>query len=220
MASRGALGGLAVTTAQLVQVFDAVGFDLVLIETVGAGQAEVDITRLAHTTIVVEAPGFGDDIQAIKAGIMEIADILVINKADLPGVENTERVLRSNLEMGYARFTDSKSGHREEFGNSGEGETKKAWTPPILRTIATEDDGIGAVWENINQHYDYLKQNGKLAGLERDRLVKELNDLIRTRLINQWRDKAGTLKIETAIQQVIDKNWSPEQAVDWLINSN
>lgn len=220
MASRGALGGLAVTTAQLVQVFDAVGFDLVLIETVGAGQAEVDITRLAHTTIVVEAPGFGDDIQAIKAGIMEIADILVINKADLPGVENTERVLRSNLEMGYARFTDSKSGHREEFGNSGEGETKKAWTPPILRTIATEDDGIGAVWENINQHYDYLKQNGKLAGLERDRLVKELNDLIRTRLINQWRDKAGTLKIETAIQQVIDKNWSPEQAVDWLINSH
>ena len=77
MASRGALGGLAVTTAQLVQVFDAAGFDLVIIETVGAGQAEVDIARLAHTTLVVEAPGFGDDIQAIKAGIMEIADILV-----------------------------------------------------------------------------------------------------------------------------------------------
>ncbi len=91
MASRGSLGGLAQATAGVVQVFDAAGFDIILIETVGAGQSEVDIARLAHTTIVVEAPGLGDDIQAIKAGILEIADILVINKADRPGVESTER---------------------------------------------------------------------------------------------------------------------------------
>jgi LAO/AO transport system kinase len=101
MASRGSVGGIAQTTASLVQVFDAAGFDIIIIETVGAGQSEVDVARLAHTTLVVEAPGMGDDIQAIKAGILEIADILVINKADRPGVENTERALRSTLELAH-----------------------------------------------------------------------------------------------------------------------
>jgi len=99
MASRGALGGLARATAGVVHVFDAAGYEVIFIETVGAGQGEVDIARLAHTTLVVEAPGLGDDIQAIKAGILEIADILVINKADRPGVENTEKALRSVLEV-------------------------------------------------------------------------------------------------------------------------
>ena len=93
MATRGSLGGLAQTTANMVQVFDAANFDVIIIETVGAGQSEVDIARLAHTTLVVEAPGLGDDIQAIKAGILEIADILVINKADRPGVEKTENLV-------------------------------------------------------------------------------------------------------------------------------
>lgn len=110
MASRGALGGLARQTFGVVQVLDAAGYDVILIETVGAGQAEVDIARLAHTTVVVEAPGMGDDIQAIKAGILEIADILVINKADRPGVESTEHSLRDMLEMGYPqRSRDRKS---------------------------------------------------------------------------------------------------------------
>src|SRR5512132_1575799 len=101
MATRGSLGGLAQKTASLVQVFDAAGYEIILIETVGAGQSEVDVARLAHTTLVVEAPGLGDEIQAIKAGILEIADILVINKADRPGVENTERALRSTLELAH-----------------------------------------------------------------------------------------------------------------------
>ncbi len=101
MASRGSLGGLAQATAGVVQVFDAAGFDVVLIETVGAGQSEVDIARLAHTTLVVEAPGLGDDIQAIKAGILEIADILVINKADRPGADSAERALRSMLDLAH-----------------------------------------------------------------------------------------------------------------------
>ncbi len=99
MASRGALGGLARATAGFAKVFDAAGYDMVLIETVGAGQAEVEIARLAHTTVVVEAPGLGDDIQAIKAGILEVADLLVVNKADRPGVESTEKALRSMLEL-------------------------------------------------------------------------------------------------------------------------
>ena len=218
MASRGALGGLAVTTAQLVQVLDAAGFDLVFIETVGAGQAEVDIARLAHTTLVVEAPGFGDDIQAIKAGIMEIADILIVNKADLPGVENTERALRSNLEIGYAGIYSTKSGHQNaapapELMNNGE-----VWVPPILRTITTAEDGMAAVWDAIERHYAFLERSGKLQQLEKARLRKELDDLIQTRLVNTWREKSGTLKMESALQQVIEKHWSPDQAVDWLIN--
>lgn len=98
MATRGTLGGLAQTTAAVAQVFDAAGYDVILIETVGAGQSEVDIAKLAHTTLVVDAPGLGDDVQAIKAGILEIADILVVNKADRPGAENTERTLRNMLE--------------------------------------------------------------------------------------------------------------------------
>ncbi len=101
MATRGSLGGLASATAGIVQAFDAAGYDLILIETVGAGQAEVDIARLAHTTLVIEAPGLGDDIQAIKAGILEIADLLVINKADRPGVDATERALRGNLQLAH-----------------------------------------------------------------------------------------------------------------------
>src|SRR5512142_282437 len=101
MATRGNLGGLATTTSDVVRVLDAAGFDLILIETVGAGQSEVDIARTAHTTLVIEAPGLGDDVQAIKAGILEIADILVINKADRPGVENTARALRAMLDLGH-----------------------------------------------------------------------------------------------------------------------
>src|SRR5690349_20800141 len=101
MASRGSVGGIAQTTAAIVQVFDAAGFDIVIIETVGAGQSEVDVARLAHTTLVVEAPGMGDEIQAIKAGILEIADILVVNKGDRPGVENTEKALKSMLDLAH-----------------------------------------------------------------------------------------------------------------------
>ena len=101
MASRGSIGGLAQATASIAQVFDAAGYEIIMIETVGAGQSEVDIAKLAHTTLVVEAPGLGDDIQAIKAGILEIADIIVVNKADRPGAESTEKALKSMLDLAH-----------------------------------------------------------------------------------------------------------------------
>ncbi len=122
MATRGSLGGLAQATAAMVQVFDAAGFEVILIETVGAGQTEVDIARLAHTTLVVEAPGLGDDIQAIKAGILEIADILVINKADLPGVEKTEQALKGMLGLGAPgreSLPPSRAGHGHRWQRTG-----------------------------------------------------------------------------------------------------
>jgi LAO/AO transport system kinase len=219
MATRGALGGLALATARMVTVFDAVGFDLILVETVGAGQSEVDIARLAHTTLVVEAPGYGDDIQAIKAGIMEIADILIINKADLPGVENTERALRSNLEMGYASAINSEPGHQANETAKGKVPGQAAWIPPILRTIATQEDGVAGVWEKIEEHIRFLKQSGKLEKLERERVRAELRALVQARLLNQWRDTVGTFRIESALQQVVERQWSPDQAVDWLVNN-
>jgi LAO/AO transport system kinase len=218
MASRGALGGLALTTTQLARVFDAAGFDYVIIETVGAGQSEVEIARLAHTTLVVEAPGFGDDIQAIKAGIMEIADILVVNKADLPGIENTERALRANLELGYNRVDTRKAGHLDS-GFKVDGATA-AWIPPILKTISTDTQGIAEVMAAVIRHYDYLTASGQLQQLERERLEQEINSLLQAKLMNDWREKAGERKMESALQKVVDRTWSPDEAVNWLVEQS
>ena len=135
----------------MVQALDAAGFELILIETVGAGQAEVEIARLAHTTLVIEAPGLGDEIQAIKAGILEIADILIVNKADRPGVENTERALRNMLQLAHPvrRAADLEPGHHhrqsEQTGNLAEPTSQPGWIPPVLRTVATEGEGIAAL---------------------------------------------------------------------------
>ena len=142
MASRGSLGGLARTTAGLVQVFDAAGFDIVLIETVGAGQAEVEIARLAHTTLVIEAPGLGDDIQAIKAGILEIADILVVNKADRPGVENTLKALKNALELAHPVRHVFQHHGKLEIVEAPDEPLYNSWIPPIQQTVATEGTGI------------------------------------------------------------------------------
>ncbi len=161
MASRGAMGGLAHATASVVQVLDAAGFDIILIETVGAGQSEVEIASLAHTTLVVEAPGMGDDIQAIKAGLLEIADILVVNKADRPGVEATERSLRSMLEN-----------YREtlpEDTRNQEPDTPK-WFPPVLVTTATLGTGIEELAQAIDQHAAYLRESGEWHRRETGRL--------------------------------------------------
>src|SRR5512141_3189313 len=130
MASRGSLGGLAQKTASIVQVFAAAGYEIIIIETVGAGQSEVDVARLAHTTLVVEAPGMGDEIQAIKAGILEIADVLVINKADRPGIENTERALRSTLELAHPSKRVFRH-HGEAMTISGPSIDSTIWIPPI-----------------------------------------------------------------------------------------
>ena len=124
----------------MVDAFDAAGFAWILIETVGAGQAEVEIARTAHTTVVVEAPGLGDEVQAIKAGILEIADVLVVNKADLPGADNAVRALQSALELAAnLRPVWDHHGRLETVEAASAG---AAWTPPILKTVATQGEGI------------------------------------------------------------------------------
>ncbi len=202
MASRGALGGIARTTAAVVQVLDAAGFGMILIETVGAGQAEVDIASLAHTTVVVEAPGLGDDIQAIKAGILEIADILVINKADLPGVENAERALRMNIELAHP-------------GDGEEG--AKGWTVPVLKTQSHLGVGIDEVVEAIHAHGDFLHQSGEWKKRDEHRLKSELEKLIEQRLMVHWREGVDGKSYLKLVQDMIERKISPYQAVEELV---
>ena len=220
MATRGSLGGLAQATANMVQVFDAAGFDVIIIETVGAGQSEVDVARLAHTTLVVEAPGLGDDIQAIKAGILEIADILVINKADRPGVENTEKALKSMLDLAHPTervFQHHGSTMRTSAPRQDSSATLM-WIPPIQKTVAVESKGIAELAESIGRHVVHLRQSGDWAVRERARLEVELEALIREELLNRFRENVPQEKYEDVLEKVMQRNVSPWEAVKMLLN--
>lgn len=219
MASRGSLGGIARTTAALVQVFDAAGYEIILIETVGAGQSEVDVARLAHTTVVVEAPGLGDEIQAIKAGILEIADVLVINKADRPGVENTERALRSTLELAHPTRRVFRH-HGKTVSLPAEIADPTIWIPPILKTVATEGKGIAEVVDSISRHAAYLRQSGDWAARDRARLGSEMEALLREALMNRFLESVQPVRYEEMIEKVVSRNISPYDAVKLLLNGN
>jgi LAO/AO transport system kinase len=202
MASRGSLGGLARATEGLVQVLDAAGYEVIFIETVGAGQAEVEIARLAHTTIVVETPGMGDEIQAIKAGILEIADILVINKADRPGAENTEKILRSMLEM--------------SISNDAVPENQN-WIPRLVKTVATQNEGTQVLVDTVKEHARYLKQSGKWHASERARLENELQVILQELLMKRWQSHLPADEFQKMIDRVIQRELSPYRAAASLI---
>lgn len=216
MASRGSLGGLAQATAGVVQVFDAAGFDLILIETVGAGQSEVDVARLAHTTLVVEAPGLGDDIQAIKAGILEIADILVINKADRPGVDSTERALKSMLDLAHPV--------RKVFLHHGQSMSVDApesnpalWIPPICRTVATDGGGLPELVESIDAHARHLHESGDWARRERARLAAEFDLIMQETLVDRFRARLPEKSLEESLASIQKREKSPREALDKLM---
>ena len=227
MATRGSLGGLAQSTANMTQVFDAAGFDAVIIETVGAGQSEVEVARLAHTTLVVDAPGMGDDIQAIKAGILEIADILVINKADRPGVENTEKALKSMLELAHPTervFRHHGLTMRTPFDQTTgkpapaqDSSSTAMWIPPILRTVSIESKGIVELAASIARHVAHLRQSGGWALRERARLEVELEALIREALWNLFLEKVSQDEFESVLEKVVQRNVSPWEAVNELM---
>lgn len=183
MASRGNLGGLAWATADAVKVLDAAGFELIIVETVGVGQAEVDIARTAHTTIVVEVPGLGDDIQAIKAGILEIADVFAVNKADLDGADQAVMALQMMLDLNRAegqsvvhhgRFLDILQAVRPPEESTG----VSPWRPPIHKTVATQRKGIAELAAAIEAHRVHLEQSGGLVWRERERAASELEIII------------------------------------------
>jgi LAO/AO transport system kinase len=215
MASRGALGGLARTTAAVVDVLDAAGYGWVLIETVGAGQAEVEIARTAHTTLVIEAPGMGDDVQAIKAGILEAADVLVVNKADLPGADNAVRALQSSLELasGVRRVWDH-HGRLEAVDAPDDGVT---WLPPVLKTVAALGEGIHEVVDALLNHRSYLETTGGRARRDRERLSQEVHALLGDRLLAQFLDSHASADLGAALEQVFARQSSPRQAVERLL---
>jgi LAO/AO transport system kinase len=218
MASRGSLGGLAAATAGLVQVFDAAGFEIIIIETVGAGQAEVDIARLAHTTIVIEAPGLGDEIQTIKAGILEIADILVVNKSDKPGAENTLRALRNMLSLAHPE-TDQMTHHEEimEVENPSGDLPANSWIPPILPATSTTGEGIQELIEQILSHHDYLKSSGTWQIREEARLKNQLETLLAAALRSRWETGISPETFQVTLDRVINREIDPWRAVDQLI---
>ena len=219
MASRGSVGGLAQTTASFTQVFDAAGYDIIIIETVGAGQSEVDIASLAHTTVVVEAPGLGDDIQAIKAGILEIADVLVINKADRPGVENTERALRTAL--GLAHPTKRVIRHHGQTMSIDAPEAdSKIWLPPINKTIATDGTGIAELADSIAKHMAHIRQSGEWSLRDRARLGSELESVLQAELMGRFLANIQKEKYDEIMEKVIQRNISPYEAVKMLLNGN
>ena len=196
LATRGALGGLSAGVADVVLLLDAFGKDIVLIETVGAGQDEVEIAGTAQTTVLVNTPGMGDDIQTMKAGIMEIADVLAVNKADLPGAD----ILISQLQALLSLSTD------------------KSWAPPIVRMIATERSGIADLADACDAHRDFLAQSGRLADDERDRVRRRILELTRNRLLAELLQHAGGEdRLETLVAAVVDRTLDPHAAADrWL----
>jgi LAO/AO transport system kinase len=220
MASRGSLGGLAQATASIVQVFDAAGFDIIIIETVGAGQSEVDIARLAHTTLVVEAPGLGDDIQAIKAGILEIADILVINKADNPGVDSTERALKTMLELAHPVkriFQHHGQAFEVPAHDTGQENGRPIWIPSVRRTVATEAKGVPELLEAISAHVSYLRESGDWARREEARLETEFDLLLREKLVEHFRQQVSEKVVSDFFAETLARRVSPREAVDQLL---
>jgi LAO/AO transport system kinase len=220
VATRGALGGLSRSATDVARVLDAYGCDVVLIETVGVGQDELDVTRTAHTTLVVVPPGGGDDVQANKAGLLEVADIFVVNKADREGADAQVRHLESMIALGH----EIKAGRREVpkghlvHGVIPEGPSSTddgTWTPPVLKTIAAKGEGIAALCENIEKHRAWLQTD---AGKER-RAAQQQAELLATfrdTLVEEALDELGD-RIMEAAREVRDGKSDPYSVSEQLI---
>lgn len=199
MATRGFLGGLARTTADVATVLDASGKDLVLVETVGVGQDEVDIVRLADVTIVILVPGMGDDVQTIKAGIMEIADIFVINKSDREGAERVEREIRVMQTLSIRSDT---------------------WAPPIVKTIANEGKGVPELAKTIADYQQFLeKQNlllNKRVGNWRERLIEMLRERLLERIVRERMNEDTLIRYA---QEITQHQRDPYSLVEEIVNS-
>jgi LAO/AO transport system kinase len=194
MASRGHLGGLAASTPQAIRVLDAVGFDLILIETVGVGQAEVAIASLADSVVVLLAPGMGDAIQAAKAGILEVADLFVVNKADKPDSQQVVRDLRNMIALADRGPED--------------------WKPPILTTIAMQGEGIEELVTRLEAHWSWLNASGELARRRRGRAREEITALAFAAL----RGRLAADRVDALARQVADGTLDPFQAAEELLS--
>jgi LAO/AO transport system kinase len=195
MATRGHLGGLARAVPQAVRVLAAAGYPWILLETVGVGQVEVDVAGAADTTVVVVNPGWGDGVQAVKAGLLEIGDVFVVNKADRDGVDATVRDLVSMLH------------HAPD----------ESWVPPVLETVATEDRGVDALVAAIREHRVVLEASGDLTELREQRIADEIRALVLDRLIKQADDFCSGARFATVVRQVADGASDPHTAATLLV---
>jgi LAO/AO transport system kinase len=223
MASRGNLGGLAWATADAVKVLDAAGYDLVIVETVGAGQAEVDIARTAHTTVVVEVPGMGDDVQAIKAGILEIADVFAVNKADHEGADHAVMALRMMLDLNMAGTRKVlHHGRLMEAATvtpltSDDTEIVPEWHTPIYKTVATRREGIAELAEAIVAHRAYLEQSDGLARRERERAAAELETIIQQESLRCVLARTDRTQLTALIDRIARREVDPYAASKLLL---
>jgi len=204
MATRGSLGGLARATADAIHVLDAAGYPVVLVETVGAGQSEVDVARVAHTTAVLQMPTSGDEIQAIKAGILEIADIVVVNKADLAGAENMVVALQTMLDLN----TSSGRWHHGQalpaVGRpSDDSEFSETWTAPVLQTSGLRGEGIDELLAAIDAHWQFQRSTGLRTLRERERasliLSRILSDELLARIVNRLSEADWRCAVDSVV---------------------
>jgi LAO/AO transport system kinase len=190
LATRGNLGGLSRATADCLRVMDAMGREVIIVETVGVGQDEIDIAQLAHTTVVVLVPGMGDDIQAIKAGILEVADVFAVNKADLDGADRVVRELRSMLELRRAvQGSPPPPGGEALRGAPASGGA--GWEPPIVKVVAARDDGVDVLRAQLDRHFQHLTDSGELRSRDLARATTQFVALLRERLL-----RAGLARLE------------------------
>ena len=219
MATRGSLGGLSKTTGDVVTVLDAAGFDRIIVETVGVGQAEVEIASTAHTTLVVEAPGMGDEVQAIKAGILEIADILVVNKADRPGVDKTLRALEMMLEIeGAGPRVIRHHGQlmRVEMPPDMTDEENR-WQVVVMKTVAVDGNGVTELRERIEAHRRWLEDSGELAVREQLRIANTLENIVRAELNRRILQAMPATKLDEIVESVRRRETDPYTASGSLL---
>ncbi|HEX9494609.1 MAG TPA: methylmalonyl Co-A mutase-associated GTPase MeaB [Candidatus Limnocylindria bacterium] len=196
MASRGHAGGLARSTRRVINVLDALGTSIVIVETVGVGQEEVDVVRVADTVCLVTVPGLGDDIQAIKAGVLEIADVLVVNKADKPGADETARDLAQMLSLGHGRTN---------------------WKPPIVRTSAQDGSGIEELIRSVDAHAEWAATSGELETRRAGAAREEVEVLLREALVKRLEDRIGQQRVSDAVARVAKRELDPYRAVEDLL---
>jgi len=187
MATRGSLGGLATATREVADVLDAAGFDRILIETVGVGQSELDVARMADSTVLVLVPESGDGIQALKSGVMEIADLYVINKADRPGAPKLQREIELALDLRSGKAFRNLPAHHGALRAAREAARaeEKGWRPPVLQAVAARDEGIDAIIETLDRHWDAIAEDGTLARRRKDRLAERTRAVV-DRAVHRW----------------------------------
>ena len=229
MATRGSLGGLAATTREVADVLDGFGFDRVIIETVGVGQSELDVARTADTTMVVLVPESGDSIQTLKAGVMEIADVFVINKSDRPGADR----LRNDVELMLglrkgASYSDMPAHHgidlkrmknparvaREEARD----DSQEKWTPPVLRAVAAKGEGIDEIMQSLDRHFAYLEKSGELRRRRRRRLVERVVEVAERRMRSRlWGERSTMQWLEDKVDDLEAGTLTPLAVADDLL---